>query len=77
MATPKKKRPFPDVRKLNPLSHAELARRVDRASYSGLHAILGGWFRCPAELAVRIDEATGGAIPKGKLRPDLWKKVAA
>lgn len=33
--------------------------------------------RVSGELAVRIDRATGGAVPKHRLRPDLWEQPAA
>ena len=33
--------------------------------------------RVSAELASAIDKATGGAVPRWRLRPDLWTKPAA
>ena len=33
--------------------------------------------RVSAELAVKIDRATKGAIPRWRLRPDLWDAPAA
>ena len=30
--------------------------------------------RVSAELAVKIEAATGGVVPRWKLRPDLWDK---
>lgn len=61
-----------DVRAYLPCSIADLQRRLGRRSYSKLHAILKGARLCPAELAVRIEDATGGAVKRGLLRPDLW-----
>ena len=37
-----------------------------------IHCILSRTRRPSPETAIRIEEATGGAIARGLLRPDLW-----
>jgi len=43
------------------------------ADYSHIHAVLRGDTRPGPALARRIEEATGGAIKRWELRPDLWE----
>jgi len=40
--------------------------------YSHLHSVLKGGTRPGPQFAIRIEEATNGAIRRGDLRPDLW-----
>lgn len=61
-----------DIRKKLPFSIAELQRRLGRKSYARLHEIVSGKDSCSAELALEIETATGGAVSRSDLRPDLW-----
>ena len=57
-------------------SQAELARRCSCAQQT-ISKILNLEISVTAELAKKIDEATEGAAPRWKLRPDLWDAPAA
>ena len=54
-----------------PQQIGELARQAG-ASREHLSQVLAGKLRCSAELAIRIESATGGAVRRSMLRPDLW-----
>ncbi|MBU6167089.1 MAG: helix-turn-helix domain-containing protein [Alphaproteobacteria bacterium] len=41
-----------------------------------LSHIMAGRFRASAELAVKIERETGGAVPRVRLRPDLFADFA-
>ena len=61
-----------DIRNKLPFSVAELQRLLGWSSYASLHAIVSGKKPCRAELALEIEKATGGAVSRSDLRPDLW-----
>ena len=61
-----------DIRGKLPFPIAELQRRLNRKSYARLHEIVSGKDTCTAELALQIEEATGGVVSRSDLRPDLW-----
>lgn len=54
-----------------------LQRELGLKSYTRLHEALAGKRQCGGPLAVRIEAATGGAIRRWELRPDLWDAPAA
>lgn len=54
---------------------SKLVLELDR-DYSHIHSILKGTGTCGAALAVNIEHATGGAIKRWELRPDLWDPPA-
>ncbi len=51
----------------------ELKRQLGVGSYSKLHGILKGEFQPGVGLAIRIEQATAGAIHRWELRPDVWE----
>ncbi len=55
-------------------SQAELARRC-RCSQQTISKVLNREIAVAAELARDIDLATGGAVPRWKMRPDLWDEI--
>ena len=46
-------------------------------SYARLHEVLKGQRQPSPRLALQIELATGGAIKRWELRPDLWGATAA
>lgn len=56
-------------------SQTELARRIKR-SQSAVSRLLLREVEISAETAVEIEHATGAAVPRWKLRPDLWAPPA-
>ncbi len=57
-------------------SQAKLAGLINR-SQQHVSFLLSGKYRPSAEDAVAIEAATGGDIPRWKLRPDLWPRPVA
>lgn len=53
-------------------SETKLARAADCSQNAIWAAKRAG--RTSAELAVAIERATGGAVPRWRLRPDLWSQ---
>jgi DNA-binding transcriptional regulator YdaS (Cro superfamily) len=53
---------------------ASLAEAVG-VSRGHLSHIMAGRFRASAELAVRIERETAGAVPRAMLRPDLFGEI--
>ena len=56
-------------------SQAELARRCSCAQQT-ISKMLNGEISVTAEIAKKIDEATGGQVARWQLRPDLWDAPA-
>ena len=52
---------------------AQLQRELGLRSYSKFNQVLAGRVRAGGPLALRIEQATHGAIKCWELRPDLWK----
>jgi DNA-binding transcriptional regulator YdaS (Cro superfamily) len=51
--------------------------RAAGTSLCHLRNICYGQKRAGPELAIRIERATAGALPRRRLRPDLWSPPAA
>ena len=55
---------------------AELGRRLDPvASNSWMSQLASGKPAIPIEIAVQIDQLTGGEISRKQLLPDRWEKI--
>lgn len=53
-------------------SQSKLAKLVGVRSQSAISRALLGEARLTAELAVAVEAATEGRVPRWELRPDLW-----
>ena len=62
-----------NLRHLLPFPMIELHERVGFRSYPGIHEVVSGKRACGPKLAIRIEAATGGALRRWMLRPDLWE----
>lgn len=49
-----------------------LQRQLGLGSYDKLRLVITGKRQAGPKLAMRIEEATNGAIRRWELRPDLW-----
>lgn len=63
--------------KLSAAERQKLAAKLKTTPDYLMHQIGGGHRRASAEMAKRIHDATGGAVPKHELRPDIFDRVAA
>jgi len=74
----KAKRPHPLVAEAITIagSQAKLAEAAG-CSQQAISFLLNGRMGMSAEMAVRLDRATGGRVPKEQLRPDLFETTGA
>lgn len=61
----------------DPARRADLIAALD-TSYMTLWQVATGWRgrRVSAERAIAIEAATGGVVPRWRMRPDLWEPPA-
>jgi DNA-binding transcriptional regulator YdaS (Cro superfamily) len=68
-------------RKTHELSQSAFAALLTDAGYPATQSLVSQWetgeVALTAERAIQIEKVTGGACPRGVLRPDLWGGLAA
>lgn len=61
------------LRTLDDAGRATLAAQVSRRGSVGyLYQLAGGHRRASADMAIRLEQATTGQVPRWEMRPDLW-----
>ncbi len=72
---------IPTYRKKHGLSQLAFARLLTECGSPATQGLISHWEKglvtIPAERAVEIERATGGAVKRSCLREDLWPKRAA
>ena len=68
---------FPDIRARVKARTKTLEIAAERlgVSYVWAHAVFKGRVQPSPAMALRIEEITGGDVPRGELRPDIWPPV--
>lgn len=62
---------------LSAADRLRLAKKLKTSPDYLMHQIGGGHRRASAEMAKRIEDATGGGVTRHELRPDIFDRAAA